>query len=323
MQALSPRRAARRRRKRGADPIFALAAAGSAAVPPAGDSPAPARTLGIDLSASAARTAAVALDWEGDRLAIGAPAAGLDDAALLDLFAEGAWVAIAAPFGWPQQFVAALVAYERGGAWRQPGKLEFRYRASDRFAHDYVLSAAGERLWPLSVASDRVALTARRLAGLREAQFERSGVRFDRAGGDGVVEAYPAAALALWGLRRGDHRAGEQADDDRRAAAAAAREAILAALEDRLGAVSWAAAARQACAEEAAAFEALLCALVARAAALRLTVSPPASELARASAEGWIHLPQPGTLTSLASPDRAAGLAEAQCSRAPNAPTNT
>jgi hypothetical protein len=75
--------------------------------------------------------------------------------------------------------------------------------ANDRFVRATVLADTGRRLSPLSVSSDRIALTAHRPAQLRELAFGRSGIRFDRAGGDRVVEVYLAAALLLWGFERG------------------------------------------------------------------------------------------------------------------------
>ena len=47
------------------------------------------------------------------------------------------------------------------------------------------------------------------------------------------------------------------------------------------------------------ALDAVLCALIARAAALGLTVPPPDQDRERARAEGWIHLPRRGSLGEL------------------------
>jgi hypothetical protein len=48
----------------------------------------------------------------------------------------------------------------------------------------------------------------------------------------------------------------------------------------------------------------VLCALIARAAALGLTAPPPAEELELARAEGWIHLPRKGSLGELLTDHR-------------------
>ena len=163
------------------------------------------RTAGVDLSVADKGTAAAIVEWEEgseDRARVGEPSSGLDDAALLDLLAEAQWTAIDAPFGWPAPMVAAVHAYAVEDRWPAPDKQSFRLRRTDLHVHDRVLADTGEKLWPLSPSTDRISLTAWRLAGLREAAYERSRIRFDRAGGDRVVEAYPAAALLLWELPR-------------------------------------------------------------------------------------------------------------------------
>jgi Protein of unknown function (DUF429) len=255
------------------------------------------RTAGVDLSASQQGTALVSIEWEAgseDRARVGEPSLGLGDADLLDRLAEAEWVAIDAPFGWPEPMVGALHSYATTGRWPAPPKPEFRYRATDLRVHDRVLAETGEKLWPLSPSTDRISLTAWRLAGLREAAFARSRVRFDRAGGDRVLEAYPAAALLLWGLPR-----------ERYKASAEAREELLAALEGEAPWLDWEPGAREACVSSDDSLDAVLCALIARAAALGLTEPPPpeAAELARA--EGWIHLPRKGCLAELAVDQRA------------------
>ena len=174
--------------------------------------------------------------------------------------------------------------------WGEPAtdKPSFRLRRTDLHVHDRVLDQAEEHLWPLSPSTDRISLTAWRLAGLREAAFARSHLRFDRAGGDQVVEAHPAAALLLWGLGR----AGYKSDPE-------ARERLLAALEATAPWLLWEMGAREACVESDDCLDAVLCALIARAAALGLTEPPPAEALDLAQAEGWIHLPTKGSLGKL------------------------
>jgi predicted nuclease with RNAse H fold len=254
------------------------------------------RTVGVDLSASQQGTALAAIEWEAesqDRARVGEPSLGLGDEALLDLLAEAEWVGIDAPFGWPEQMVGALHSYATTGHWPNPPKPEFRYRGTDIRVHDHVLAETGQKLWPLSPSTDRISLTAWRLAGLREAAFARSHVRFDRAGGDRVLEVYPAAALLLWGLPR-----------ERYKASAEAREELLCAIETEAPWLDWEPGAREACVESDDALDAVLCALIARAAALGLTAPPPSEYLELARAEGWIHLPRKGSLGELATDGR-------------------
>jgi predicted nuclease with RNAse H fold len=166
------------------------------------------RTVGVDLSAAPERTAAAAIEWSRDRATIAAPEVGLEDEGLLQRLAEAEWVGIDAPFGWPRAMVGAVHEYATEGTWPLLAKDDFRYRHTDRVVRETVLAEAERKLSPLSVSSDRIALTAWRLAGLRESACERSGIRFDRSGADQVIEVYPAAALLLWGLSRIGYKGG-------------------------------------------------------------------------------------------------------------------
>jgi Protein of unknown function (DUF429) len=246
------------------------------------------RSAGVDLSVADKGTAASTIEWEAGRARVGVPTLGLDDAALLDLLAEVEWAAIDAPFGWPEPMVAALHAYAAEDRWPAPGKQSFRLRRTDLHVHDRVLAETGQKLWPLSPSTDRISLTAWRLAGLREAAHERSRIRFDRAGGDRVVEAYPAAALLLWELPREGYKSDPEA-----------REQLLAALESAAPWLEWGEGARAACVDSDDALDAVLCALIARTAALGQTEPPPVEALDLARVEGWIHLPRRGSLGDL------------------------
>lgn len=140
---------------------------------------------------------------------MGEPSLGLGDAELLERLAEAEWVGIDAPFGWPEAMVDAVHAYATTGQWPAPSKPEFRYLLTDRFAHDHVLTETEQKLWPLSPSTDRIALTAWRLAGLREAAWKREALaplsarlREGRAAGERAADLVPgteemiAAALA-------------------------------------------------------------------------------------------------------------------------------
>jgi predicted nuclease with RNAse H fold len=251
------------------------------------------RTAGVDLSVSEQGTAAAAIEWEAGRARVREPSPGLGDEALIERLAEAEWTAIDAPFGWPEPMVAAVHAYATEGRWPTPDKQSFRLRRIDLYVHDRVLDQTTAKPWPLSPSTDRISLTAWRLAGLREAAFARSHLRFDRAGGDQVVEAYPAATLLLWGLPR----AGYKFDAD-------AREQLLDSIEAEAPWLAWEPGAREACASSGDCLDAVLCALVARAAALGLTEPPPTEALELARIEGWIHLPRKGCLAELATDRR-------------------
>lgn len=232
------RRRWRGRSAKGSQRIFALpvaapAPAASAAAtdgdPSVASPTASMRTVGVDLSATKQRTAIAAIEWGRERATVAEPAHDLSDDDLVRHLAEADWVGIDAPFGWPEAMVEALHVYADSGCWPTMEREAFRYRRTDRFVHDAVLEQAGRKLWPLSVSSDRIALTARRAAQLRERAFQSSGVRFDRIGADRVVEVYPAAALLLWGLQRSGYKTSRQ--PERRAAEAEARTELLTSIE--------------------------------------------------------------------------------------------
>lgn len=114
----------------------------------------------------------------------------------------------------------------------------------------------------------------------------------------GVVEVYPAAALALWGFEfKGYKRnAGISA-----AVARAKRVGILADLERAAGA--WLILSddvRGACVDNDDAFDAFIASLVTCAAATDNTYKPSVAQRGSAQREGWIHLPEPGSIERLA-----------------------
>lgn len=259
------------------------------------------RTVGVDLSSSSKRTAIVAIEWSKDGALVGEPAVGLEDDELVQRLASAEWVGIDAPFGWPAEMVSAVYEYVKSGSWRCGDKDSFRYRRTDCFVREYVFAETGSKLTPLSVSSDRLALTARRMAEVRERAYARSGVRFDRAGYDQVLEVYPVAALLVWGLQRGAYKTSRRVD--RRRAERLARDALLSSIEDRARWIVWAPAAREACVESDDALDAVLAAMVARAAALGLTTPPPAGDVELARSEGWIHLPSKDSLPNLVGGD--------------------
>ena len=255
-------------------------------------------TVGVDLSATKAYTASVAIEWENGGALVAEPVIGIGREELACYLARGDWIGIDAPFGWPQPMIAALHAYRSEEPWPEPEKESFRFRRSDRHLQDIVLAETEETLWPISVASDRLAMTACRSAQLREDGFKSSGRRFDRAGADRILEVHPRAALLLWGLNHKGYKTSR--DSSRRAAEAEARAALLAAIEAKAPWLGWVEGAREACVERDDALDAVLAALVARAGALGLTKAPPIEDLQLARLEGWAHLPPRDSLGRLA-----------------------
>lgn len=258
------------------------------------------RTLGIDLSASDAKTASCVITWDDGEAVVSAPILGRSDAQLLDAMDKADCTAIDAPFGWPQAFLAAVATYGETGAWPQvptdakgaPDRTALRLRETDRYV------AARARM-PLSVSSDRIAVTAMRCAGLLTSYAEARGSgAIDRSGDDGVVEVYPAAALVCWSDNARDIALDPQGYKGK---GGAAKRAVL--LDALCAAAPWLsldAPTRALCEDNDDALDALLSALVARAAALGLTMRAETMEqTAAAHIEGWIHLPKPGSLDRL------------------------
>lgn len=114
------------------------------------------------------------------------------------------------------------------------------------------------------------------------AALAAGGTPVDRTGAGVVVEVYPAASLKLWGLLPYRRYKG---------AANAARLAGL--MEGLVRAAPWLefGAAGAVCARTDHAFDAVLAALTARAAALGRTPAPPERDAGAAATEGWIALP--------------------------------
>ncbi len=245
--------------------------------------------LGIDLAAAARKTYACALVGRDGGL-VAELFAECDDDRLLTL-AEGMQkVAIDAPFGWPRAFVEALAAHRRFETWPAPddGPPEtFRAALSFRATDRVVMHTRR----PLSVSTDKLGVTAMRCAHLLQ-RWSSAGEAVDRAGGGRFVEVYPAGALVRWGL----HGSGYKGSDK------TALQALVTAICEAMPQLTLSTRDRDLCADVDDAFDALVAALVARAALLGLTDAPPQSQLEIAAEEGWIHLPLRGSLPFVALP---------------------
>lgn len=241
-------------------------------------------TLGVDLASQPAKTSACSIEWADGRATVRDLRLRLADDDLLGLISLSDKVGIDSPFGWPTAFVKAVTAHSSSDPWPDESLLELRYRFTDR-----VVTEVARR--PLSVSSDLIAVTAMRCARILSALNER-GEAVDRAGWGRVVEVYPAAALAVWGF--------EPAGSKRSVGLEKRR-----VLVDALGQASrrWLSlseAVVETCVRSDDCLDALVASLVARAAALGLTVPPPEERRDQVRREGWIHLPLEGSLAALA-----------------------
>ena len=244
----------------------------------------PCTTLGVDLAANpkGPGTAYCLVEWGTPHARIRELRCKADDAGLLAVFGRADKIGIAAPFGWPTAFATAVYAYQQRNVWPTACTASLRYRVTD-----HVVRARLNRA-PLSVSLDKLGAAAIRVARL----LSENGP-IDRSGRGRFVEVYPAAALHIWGFRSTGYK--DQFSAGRRRLLA---RRLVDATHPWL---AWPPAAQQACARNHDALDAVVAALVARAAATDQIEPIPPEHLTAATQEGWIALPCAGSLTRLAA----------------------
>jgi hypothetical protein len=263
----------------------------------------PTLTMGIDLAAQPENTAVCLLAWPGGgppellTLVRGCSEEGSPLAdGWLSAIATGQGgehpgeitkVGIDDPFGWPVPFLDALAAHRDGPVW--PLAIEeptgdLRYRETDKVVAG--LTSTGRR--PLSVSADRIAIPAMRCAAiLADIAGRADATEVARDGSGLCCEVYPDPALRLW---TDESAAGLAGASYKRPPNSAARVRLRDALLDQLPIVD--PRRRLDLVEREDDYvDALVCALVARAAELGLTHEPDAAQRELALVEGWIHIP--------------------------------
>ena len=229
----------------------------------------------------------VRVEWTAAGARIAAVTNPVSDVEFLGAVETADHIGVDVPFGWPAAFVGFVTAQhgdeqpavlQDAAEWRR----SLAYRTTDR----WVATEFGK--WPLSVSTDRIALPAMRAAALLAALRER-GTPVDRAGGGRIAEVYPGVALRVWGLAAGRYKG----------ASSSGSPALLHRLQ---AAAPWLDLAGHAPAlsQNDDVFDALVCALIARAHALGRWHRPPATQLEQISREGWIVVPD-CTLAELVS----------------------
>ena len=245
--------------------------------------------LGIDLAAEARATGVVRVAHDADAWSATTVEGRLDDDTLVDAVRTVDVVGVDSPLGWPAAFVEAIEAHGSLRPW--PGGVDrstLTHRDTDRAIRQLGIRAA------LSVSADKLGSVAMRCALLqRRWADEVWGAPAARDGSETLVETYPAAALAAWGIECHGYK-----DRRDRTAATVVRHRVVTELERAL--VSWLdlQPARQACVQSDHVLDALISALVAIAAKTASTHTPTESQRDAARREGWIHVPS-NSLSSL------------------------
>lgn len=240
-------------------------------------------TLGIDLASQNENTAACLLEWrDGAATVRELLDRGSDDELVARMRAvrdAGGCVGIDAPFGWPEAFLAAMAAWRDAGVFPAADSKDLAFRVTDR--KEYLA-----RKQPLSVSSDRIAYVAWRCARLLTRFFE--GAPVTRLGPT-VVEVYPGAAMASWGLGCQGYKQSEPV-----------RKKLLAELDAK--GLGWRSdgAQRDALTRSEHLFDALVASLSARAFQVKRCDPVPAAHVEAAAREGWIMVPGATSLAKLA-----------------------
>lgn len=245
-------------------------------------------TVGVDLSAEPTNTWAATLLWQPGRATLVGLESKVGNPRIVEMAAGVDKVGVDCPLGWPAPFLDFVAEHMSGDVLAPPGgPIEWRRALAYRTTDLDVARATGLR--PLSVAADRIAHAAMRCAALL-AELSAAGIAIDRSGVTGaVVEVYPAASLRRWDLtHRGyKHRANLPILDR--------------LVTSLLSAAPWLdlATFESTCRASDDAFDAVVAALSARAAACGLTAPPSAQQLAIARGEGWIAIPRERSLPEL------------------------
>jgi len=234
-------------------------------------------TRGLDMSTKARKTAAVRLEWSPRRALVTDVVWPLRLTDIAPLIIEHAdeWWAVDVPFGWPDAF-EAMIRERHSRPLSEgsvPAESEWDKWRTDtvarRVTDHFLLSAEGIRQRPLPASFDKLGATAAAWV-LIEARLHQRGVSVDRSGVTGrIVETYPRAALNAWSDRNPGKIGLDGLQelfpflDTSRHVAAMANDDVR---------------------------DAVICAVVARARALDLTILPPDEDLPAARREGWIHV---------------------------------
>lgn len=235
-------------------------------------------TAGVDLAADTKKTALAVIRWDAGRAVVERLVLGATDDVIVEVAASADMIGIDCAFGWPDDFVEFVSRHAAGGRvdLSRDSGIDWRRRLAYRETDRDILRRTGRS--PLSVATDRLGLTAMHCAALLDAIADRIGP-VARSGSGRVVEVYPGASLRVWGLSRANYKVD-----------AAVRGEAVAHLQR---AAPWLelGPAEHDMVRSDDAFDAVIAALIARAHAVGGTHAVPAELREQADREGWIALP--------------------------------
>lgn len=235
-------------------------------------------TVGVDFAAQPKGTAIARVAWHAGVAQLKSIVSPATDRDIVETLPDADAIGIDVPFGWPDAFFEFLANHRDSALEPVTGEAdEWRRSLAYRLTDRTIAREHGK--WPLSVASDRIALPAMRAAGLLAMLRERGEV-VDRAGGSRITEVYPGLALRIWKVCSFSYKG---------ANASRLPEAVecLQVAAPWLDLGEW----EPLCRANADAFDAVVASLVARAHALGHWVRPTSDELAQAQREGWIIVP--------------------------------
>jgi predicted nuclease with RNAse H fold len=236
-------------------------------------------TLGIDLSASNAKTGVARIEWSSGRATVKDVRVGATDQELVHAIDASDKAGIDCPLGWPEKFIRFIDSHYEDHvvvdeeALAADRRRELSYRATDLRVKKEVAGIQG-----LSVSTDRIGVTTMRCAALLAALAGR-GSRVDRTGAGRVVEVYPAASLKVWGLPHKGYKA---------KAASAARAKLVEQLASSgldMGGFE------EICRSSDDALDAVVASVTARAVAVDAVHLIPPEYAQAAQREGWIAVP--------------------------------
>ena len=235
-------------------------------------------TIGVDLAAEPKGTAVAGIDWADGRAKLVSLMLGATDHDIVKASSSADKIGIDCALGWPDRFVDFVVNHRafKHEVNQEFGAMDWRKDLSYRETDRRVREVTGR--WPLSVATDRLGVTALRCAGLME-RLGAAGVDVDRAGFGGVVEVYPTGSLKIWGFDTAGYRA-----------SADSRSTLLNAISTNAPWVDFS-EFREMMVQSCDAFDAVIASLAARAAAIGAATLPSENDRAIARVEGWIALP--------------------------------